>query len=359
MGSRRRSKQLDQPPLILPSSASLDSAKLKQLYSGMLGCRMLVERTRLLRSQGVFPPDTSVATGREALEVGVLIHLVDEDCVASDGRGYVARFIRGAPPRRIFPDVCHENQAEALLGPPTGNRNVDSVLPGSTLASQMNQLTGAAWAFKLQRKPQVAVLLSSHRSSSPEWLPEAVCFSAIYKLPIVHLIDYAQGDRLHVARPDPGSRRADGASSPEGLPCFVVDRNDAVAVYRVAQEAIRRARQGHGPAFIECRAWAPPSRSSSATALTNDSFEDPLIRMETHLRSKNLWSDNWKSKLVEKFIRQLDRASATLRPLGAAPVVSSSTPTPASGKGMAKTGETNMFEAPVIRDSGRLAGGRT
>lgn len=322
---------------------------------------MLVERARLLLSQGVFPPDTSVVTGHEALEVGALIHVVDEDCVASDGRGYVARFIRGAPPRWIFDDLCRENQAEALLGRPTGNRKVDSVLPGSTLASQMNQLTGAAWAFKLQRRPQVAVLLlSSHRSSSPDWLRETVCFSATYKLPIVHFIDNTQGDRLHVARPDRGFQRAGGALSPEGLPCFVVDRNDAVAVYRVAQEAIRRARQGHGPAFIECRAWAPPSRSNSANiARTNDSFEDPLIRMESHLRSKNLWSDNWKSKLVEKFIRQLDRASATLRPLAAAPIVSSSSATRASGKGMAKTGETNMFEAPVIRDSGRLAGGRT
>ena len=320
---------------------------------------MLVEQTRLLMSHGAFSPDTSVVTGREALEVGALIHVVDEDCVASDGRGYVARFIRGAPPRWIFGDLCRENQAEALLGTPMGNRNVDSVLPGSTLASQMNQLTGAAWAFKLQRRPQVAVLLSSNRSSPPPWLREAVCFSAMYKLPIVHLIDNTQGDRLHVASANPGSRRADGASSFEGLPCFLVDCNDAVAVYRVAQEAIRRARQGHGPAFIECRAWAAPSRSSSATAFTNDNFEDPLIRMESHLRSKNLWSDNWKSKLVEKFIRQLDQASATLRPIGAVPIVSSSSARPGSGKRMAKTGETNMFEAPVIRDSGRLAGGRT
>jgi len=325
----------------------------------MLGCRMLVERARLLISQGMLPSDTSVMTGHEGLEVGALIHLVDEDCVASDGRGYVARFVRGASPRWIFDDLCREAPGEALLDSPSGNKNVESVLPGSTLAAQMNRLTGAAWAFKLQKKPQVALFLSGDRSSSTDWLRDAVRFSATYKLPIVHVVENTQGDRLHVANLDRGSRSADGASILEGLPCFVVDRNDAVAVYRVAQEAIRRARQGHGPAFIECRIWAAATRSSTTTALANAGFEDPLTRMEGHLRSKNLWSDKWKLRLFEKFTRQLDRASATLRPGWATPVAPSSAATPASGKVLANAGEPNMFEAAVIRDSGRLAGGRS
>src|SRR5690349_12069147 len=36
------------------------------------------------------------------------------------------------------------------------------------------------------------------------------------------------------------------------IPRFVVDETDVVAVYRVAQEAIRRARTGGGPTLIEC-----------------------------------------------------------------------------------------------------------
>lgn len=364
--SRRRSRRGSQrsgtnrqDPAILPSSPPLDPPKLKQLYSSMLGCRMLLGRVRLLMPQGVFPSDTCVANGHEALEVGALIHLVDEDCVACDKRGYVARFIRGAALRGIFAELGREAQAEKLLGTPNGIRTVDSVLPGSSVAAQMNQLTGAAWAFKLQNKPQVAVFLSSNRSSSPDWLRDAVSFSATYKLPIVHVVENTQGDRLHVANPDRGSRGGEQAALQERLPCFVVDRNDAVAVYRVAQEAIRRARQGHGPAFIECRTCAAPSRSIPTAALTRDGLEDPLTRMEAHLRSKNLWSDKWKTRLVEKFTWQLDQAYRALQAGRETPIVSPGSTLHPSGAGPAQSAEPKVFETPVTRDSGRLAGSRS
>ena len=37
-----------------------------------------------------------------------------------------------------------------------------------------------------------------------------------------------------------------------GVPGIAVDMDDAVAIYRVAQESIGRARAGGGPALIDC-----------------------------------------------------------------------------------------------------------
>ena len=38
-----------------------------------------------------------------------------------------------------------------------------------------------------------------------------------------------------------------------GFPGIIVDGSDVVAVWRVAQESIHRARNGAGPTLIDCR----------------------------------------------------------------------------------------------------------
>ena len=42
-----------------------------------------------------------------------------------------------------------------------------------------------------------------------------------------------------------------------GVPGMPVDAADAVALYRVMQESVLRARGGDGPALVECVTWTP------------------------------------------------------------------------------------------------------
>lgn len=316
----------------------------------MLGCRMLAERAQRMSSQGLFCADVDTATGHEAPEVGALINLGPEDCVASGRRDYLARFIQGAPLHRVFADLLAGRSDEQYgLAPFAGT--VDMILPASAVLSQLGLALGAAWAFKLNRNPRVAVSIADDHST---WAAtaDAVHFSAAHRLPIVHIVV--------------GRATQDGelAVSSHTLPCFVVDGHDVVAVYRVAQEAIRRARQGHGPALIEYRmtSTAAGADRSLATPQASGRFDDPLEKMEAHLRSKSLWSDKWKMKLVERFTRDLDRAIALARtgsgPRTAKKPLPSSSGDTKSGRPAAEDGSTFMKSA-VTGDTGRLAGSRS
>jgi TPP-dependent pyruvate/acetoin dehydrogenase alpha subunit len=210
----------------------------------------------------------------------------------------------------------------------------------------------------LQKRPQAAIFVSADPSAWGDTLHEAVSVSAAYKLPVVYIVSGCHVDDPGSANPNGQSQERQKFASHLGLPSFLVDVTDAVAVYRVAQEAIRRARQGHGPAFIECRTWVPATSSSNTDARSS---EDPLSRMEAHLSSKKLWSERWKMKLVHSFTRQLDRATSVARqaaqPLRAATTASSSITSAPTG-GQAESGEGNSFETHIVRDSGRLAGSR-
>jgi pyruvate dehydrogenase E1 component alpha subunit len=85
-------------------------------------------------------------------------------------------------------------------------------------------------------------------------------------------------------------------------------------VFRVAQEAIRRAREGHGPAVIECLT----SRSGTAADQTarrsavQYTARDPLEFMEQYLRRRDLWSDQWSQSIVAAFNQELSEAFISL-----------------------------------------------
>lgn len=64
------------------------------------------------------------------------------------------------------------------------------------------------------------------------------------------------------------------------VPEIDVDGHDAVAVYRVVSEAIRRARNGRGPAVIHCH--------GAASTRMSDPLGDPLERFSRYLAAKGL-----------------------------------------------------------------------
>ena len=63
-----------------------------------------------------------------------------------------------------------------------------------------------------------------------------------------------------------------------------VDGHDAVAVFRVVSEAIRRARNGRGPAVIHAQ--------GATTPLSANSQDNPLARFQAYLNAKGLSTED-------------------------------------------------------------------
>jgi TPP-dependent pyruvate/acetoin dehydrogenase alpha subunit len=91
-------------------------------------------------------------------------------------------------------------------------------------------------------------------------------------------------------------------------PRITVDGADAVAVFRVMQEAIRRAREGHGPALIECMVSQRNITETGGGSAALHTAQDPLEFMEKYLKRRKLWSAGWSRKIVQNFTKELDDA---------------------------------------------------
>jgi TPP-dependent pyruvate/acetoin dehydrogenase alpha subunit len=277
----RRKALPKQPKIAGAALAVLNSDKLKELYVTMVRCRMLAEHMQSVQPGSAF-------SGLEATLVGAGAHLLPRDCIALEHGGCVASFIKGTPLHLILARSKDLDRATSV--------NMSTVL---SLAEEMKG-AGAVTLMFCMRNPDTLM-----------FQPDALALAATQKLPMVCLVESSFNSRLELP-----NQHASGpyvGADPTFYPRIPVDGNDVVGVFRVAQEAIRRAREGHGPAVIECLT----SRANIAAETIDDrdsaqyTADDPLFFMEQYLRRRDLWSDEWSQAMVADFNRALKEASST------------------------------------------------
>lgn len=226
----------------LPAEFSLISNKtLLALHRSLLLCRA---RTRPRKQR----PSHNAAE-YNAVAVAVTHDLVGNDYVRSTARIELINFLRGkssAASRKAhragpsFPAMLHSALGAALANKAGKTRNATVVFAANG--------DGEAWRNALEA-------------------------ARAHSLPIIFVstIDLAKEERNHAQR---NPKLAPGTE----LPQITVDGHDVVAIYRVAHEAIERARRDRGPTLIECAEYRLRARKHN----------DPVANMEAYLKAKNL-----------------------------------------------------------------------
>ena len=273
----------------------LNAKKLKELYVTMKKCRMLAERVQ----EGHQDNETrNSVLGFEATLVGAGAHLLAKDCIALEHGSSVASLIKGTPLHAIL-----ARNKEHQHGNGTGN-TVSSKHDGNDVAALSME---AVLSLSAEMKSQGAVTLMfcTHNSEALIFDSTAMAVAATQKLPLVCLVESSLDSPLEL--PNQVASGPYIGADPTFYPRIPVDGCDVVGVFRVAQEAIRRAREGHGPAVIECLTARGSSERASAQYLA----QDPLSFMEQYLRRRDLWSDKWSQSIIDGFNRQLNEAAAS------------------------------------------------
>ena len=266
-----------------PATPVLEAGKLKDLYSTMVKCRVLAERIH--GNPNTNTQKGEFTSGLEAMFVGAGAHLLPQDCVALEHGGFIASLIKGTPLQRILSRST--TTGDDFAGAPELSMNT-----AFTLAQEM----------KGQRA--VTLMFCPKSKGSLAFDPQIMGLAASEKLPLVALIE--TGFNAEAQTDDAAPASVDATYYPR----IAVDGCDVVAVFRVTQEAVRRARQGHGPALIEC-VMARTDGTGDGVSAQNG----PLAFMEQYLRRRELWSDEWARSIADGFSRELDEALASIHGL--------------------------------------------
>ena len=253
-------------------------AELQRIYTSLLEARLLnaaIKRSKL-------PLRKTLLTGHEACIVGTALHLSRADWVAPAAGDAIARSHTQSLAEVICSFVKPQSSTANIL-PPAGLAYQDwTVANGAALAA--NDTT-------TKRDRTVVLAYSGPRSYLSMACLNPLGYASKNNLPIV-FISFAG---LNAPSTAPGLPTFAQAS---GVPSFPVDGNDPVAVYRVAQEAILRARSDGGPSFIDCGTFS----------LGNKKPQDALLFMQKYLDRKGLFSPAWKQQLEREFTARLNKA---------------------------------------------------
>jgi TPP-dependent pyruvate/acetoin dehydrogenase alpha subunit len=303
----------------LASDASPSNPEvLRMLYSMMLKTRLLEEQVLTLLRAGRIPGVPVPILGDEATEVGACIGLQPDDSFATTQPKLATEVVSDTPLKRVFAQLFNFEKEYLASHPSTETPALRVVPQTATIAGQLNIAAGVALAARHLEKSNVVVALADDGLAALGFWHEAASLAAQHRLPIVFVVENCEQSHRNGTNTVQSNDDLRDRAEAYGIPGITVDGNDIVAVWRVTQESIHRARSGAGPTLIECRTWRwhaeadedSTARGSKPKVLKARKEHDPLQHMEHYMRKRSLWKQAWKDDLVTEYRAALAEAVA-------------------------------------------------
>lgn len=295
----------------------VSNEKLLAIYTAMVKCRMVEQRASMLFQQGRLASDLHASSGREATSAAIAIDLLRGDSLGLSVGDLLPAMVKGMPLEDVFralaPASAQRNGVASLAASALEQNNIVSA---GNKAEPPTIIRERALAAQAAGKGDiVAAILPSNEKSLKPW-HEILAAAASQRLPIVfvHYADVAGQGRT--VKPIRKSKNPDAFF--HGVAGITVDAVDAVAVYRVAYEAIMRARQGRGATLLECAGQVSVSIPESGKESKQHSHSllhaDAVTTMESYLKSKGIEPAQRNIQIVTEFNVELDLATRFLGP---------------------------------------------
>ena len=280
----------------------LDKRQQLDLLFFMRLTRSLEDRLDNLYKQGKIVGGLFRSLGQEATAVGSAYALDRKqgDIVSPLTRDLGALLVMGALPREVFANYLW--RATSLSRGRDQNLHITDLKRGflgtiSPLGTLVAVMNGVMLATRMQKQKSVGMVYIGDGGTSTGAFHEAANFAAVQNLPLVIV-----GENNSYAYTTPTTKQmrilnlADRVKA-YGMPSEIIDGNDVMAVYRSAQRAVDRARDGGGPTFIEAKTF----RMRGHAAHDNQSYiakevldqwrkRDPIAHLEKALKENKVAS---------------------------------------------------------------------
>jgi pyruvate dehydrogenase E1 component alpha subunit len=261
--------------------------------------------------------------GEEAVAVGVVGALSEDDAVVSTYRDHGHALARGVPMDALLAEMfgrttgCSRGRGGSMHVFDVARRFYGG---NAIVAGGIPLAVGLALADALARRRQVTVCLFGDGAAAEGEFHESLNLAALWRLPVVFCCEnnqYAMGTSL--ARSHAQTDLALRAAS-YGMRSWSVDGMDVAAVRDAARRAVDTARDGSGPCFLELRTYrfrahsmydADRYRDKDEVALWRE--RDPITLLAAALRVEGVVDDAALAAIDADVATEIDEALATAR----------------------------------------------
>ncbi|MFN2271804.1 MAG: thiamine pyrophosphate-dependent enzyme, partial [Anaerolineae bacterium] len=314
------------------TSAKIDLSKKKalDLLQQMWEIRMFEDKVYDLLGQNVIKGASHLYAGEEAVAVGAIAALQDDDLITSTHRGHGHCHARGAALtktaearqehyNKMMAELC--GRATGYCGGRGGSMHIADVEHGNLGATgivggNIPVAAGAALAQQMQNTGRVVLCFFGDGASQTGNFHEALNLAGLWKLPVVYVVENnLYGMSVPLKNAAAKLDVADRACAYD-MPGEVVDGMDVLAVREAVGRAIERARKGEGPSLIECKAyrWYGHSRSDPRKYRTKEEeaewkARDPIPNFAARLVEAGIATEAEVDEVEEKVEQAIEEAT--------------------------------------------------
>ncbi len=310
---------------------ALTKEELMTYLRQVMEIRALENNISVLLGKAVLKGASHLYAGQEAVAVGAVGALRDDDLVTSTHRGHGHAHAHGDTAAKT-PEAKQEHfnkmMAEVLgrsggyCKGKGGSMHIADVAHGNLGATgivggNIPVAVGAALAQKLQGTDRVVLCFFGDGASNTGNFHEALNMASLWDLPVVFVVEnnmyamsvpWAKASKL----PDIADR-----ACAYGIPGEVVDGMDVLAVRGAVATAVERARRGQGPTLIEAKTyrWFGHSHSDPRSYRTREEeadwrARDPITVLRESMQAVGMLSEPEFEEMDEAVKEKLKRAMA-------------------------------------------------
>ncbi len=269
------------------TATKLEKHTAHNLLSSMLLIRRFEEASERLYQRGMIRGFLHTYIGEEAIAVGSISNLRDDDYVIGHYRDHGHALARGIEPKHAMAELC--GKSTGCSGGKGGSMHLFDAqkhfMGGHAIVGgQLPLATGIALGIKLKNLDSVVMCFFGDGAVNEGEFHEAMNLASLWKLPIVFMLEnnlYGMG--TDVSRSRAGGESIFGIAEPYQIPAVQIDGMDIMAVKETTMEGISKVREGNGPVFIESMAYrfhghsmADPTNYRENTEVEEQRSRDPI-----------------------------------------------------------------------------------
>lgn len=237
----------------------MDAETLKQLYFDMLRIRMVEEAIAERYKEQEMRCPVHLSIGQEAVAVGVCGALTRDEYASSAHRSHAHYLAKGGSLPAMLAEIygkatgCCKGKGGSmhLIDRSAGFLGAVPIV-GSTIPIGV----GAAFGSTLLGTPRVSAIFFGEGATEEGVFHEALNFAALKQLPVVFICEnngFSVYSPLEVRQP--ANREVGALAQGHGVESHQADGNSVQDIFRLTQDAVRKARQGGGPTFLEFKTY--------------------------------------------------------------------------------------------------------
>lgn len=252
IGIKKDEMALDREKVI----SAIGPEKLKDIYKRMVYTRAFDEKIEDLLRRG-FSILQHSTLGQEATQVAACACLNKTDFLMPYHRGWGWAIGKGMDVKAAMAEFLGKKTGTAKGKGGVQLADWDNRVMGrpGIQGAHLSIAAGVGLVAKMRNRGEVVLSFNGDGSSNSCNFYEGINLAAVWRAPVIYIVEnnsysitQKQCDVMKIQ--DVADR-----SVAFDIPGFVLDGNDAIAVYKVVSEAVDRARKGGGPTLIEAKTY--------------------------------------------------------------------------------------------------------